>query len=696
MSDYLTQIKKIDRFLADPSITWGERAAAENRRRQIIMNATEQAYADRVKQADAKSRTRPNVSPKDGGRQSARQAHNQGSPRYQNRTVAYGTPKDTLTGRLRGNPTTAPSAFQAVFGALALGDNIREGWERGNAGPLGNPVSGAVDAFTEAAGGFVPAFSIGEFVGEGIANLGGGLLNLAGFNPNPPAGAIDTTAGGTVFSEQGGALLIDGGQAAGVAYTYRVRRIYIATGGPGCNSWNAGGVHYTFPEDQGKSHEVTFGGRSFGTGPLGVETFDLGCGEARDIPFDIERVDGQPDDSGQVFEGGQVPSLTYPPGYVSSNPPTSNPSRPPPIPNFSQEPGSTGAPEAAPPPAQEVEPGFPLPEIPSSIPFVPPIPGNAGIYKPSPSETASGRKPIPPNSPSCSPCFTGINQKVGNLTDSIKDQLSNLPNLANLGLVATILDIVNGISSAIGVSAFPINVPQTINAKASTTTTLNNLTELHEWNARNLDSVMGHWPNAMNTEDGNFLEFDTVNDQLNELLGLNMAIALNVGINQQLGTKGLVEMQGIKQEAQLSKAYAQGNAEYLGYRQKQSAVTVPTSVTNFADNITSFLSPSTQKMMSVENVDDEDINSCLRTLCEAAAIIIARFKRPVNRNIPTEDIRARIEQAKKVGNNTFTYGNQQVVDDFADFVRQVEEGFGVADAYGRQSNERPNIQDLSN
>ncbi|MEM0979987.1 MAG: hypothetical protein AAGH78_06910 [Cyanobacteria bacterium P01_H01_bin.58] len=272
---------------------------------------------------------------------------------------------------------------------------------------------------------------------------------------------------------------------------------------------------------------------------------------------------------------------------------------------------------------------------------------------------------------------------------NILDRLGSLSFIPQLGLLGTILDLVQQIGDVVGLGAFPITAPANLNAKATGTTTLNNLGEAHLWQAKNLDSTIGGWPNTIqDLDNGNPIENLTVSDSLAEIQGMLMAMAIGQGINQQGIFKTLTETTGIKQQSMLARQFSQANAEYLGYNLNQTTRTVPNTYTPGVENILELLNPGKIPMEAVENVDDMDLQSCLRELCASAAIIRAVFFRNTGTDDIEQALREKIDQARNVND---TAGST----DFREYLNQVEQGFGIPSPYGRDQTQGPRLSDRS-
>lgn len=428
-TDFLSKVRKIDRFLADPSITSGERFAAEGRRRQIVQTATEQSYADRVRQANANARTKPNVNPARGGSGSAQQ--NTTSPRYATRTVAYGSTRAAAASAvLRNNPLTGPSPLSAVFGVLNVGSNLREGWERGNSGRLGNPVFGAIEATQEVLGEFIPAYSAAEFITDGLFSAYDQVSGLFGVDEalgkestNTPEektrsavnsfgnGIASTgTTGGEYFNptnnvKTSGTLSYDAFNAPGgdwytQRFTAPVSVPFTLTNGP-CQAssaaclvadWGDGSIQLTGTAFQSFADNVQV--RNLEFVPDG-DTEPLPSGNSQSVPNSGSRTAPVPQPLPQPPSSAPVP--------VTPNLPFAEP---PPVENLSEQPSNPV-----------------LPEIPS-IPGFFGIPGNAANLSPTPKEEVPGKKKIPNNvPPPCNTCGNpGINatrEAQGKILDAL-------------------------------------------------------------------------------------------------------------------------------------------------------------------------------------------------------------------------------------------------------------------------------------
>lgn len=208
-----------------------------------------------------------------------------------------------LTGlSLYGNIQQGQGPFEAVSGALTQPFTGVAGQLSGGllAGPLnlGNGYAAALSGADSAAIGeatnrfndSLGADSVTDRLNNLLTAPGRALDNFFGFgkqgNEGGPRGDYSTPT-----------LPFTGGQSQGVWYHYTLERTYYFNPNDGCNSWDAGGVQYRKPQDNGKSHTLTYSNQS-GVGPLSVDTSDHICGRIVNVPTDIVRADGQPDTGG--------------------------------------------------------------------------------------------------------------------------------------------------------------------------------------------------------------------------------------------------------------------------------------------------------------------------------------------------------------------------------------------------------------
>ena len=704
------QIKSINRMLNDPGLNINQRLVAEQKKKELLQILEQQRRGEIPR------------NPQNPNRQNQSQANGRRSPGANGnggRNAVNSRAKPTFNPRV--NPLLRPSIFNFPFAALSLPANLREGWIEGTSGPLGNPVYGAVQAFNEAAGAFVPAADIAdEIVDAGFDLLDFALGTLGGnsnlgekystedpIEPNP-----NTTSEGFEYTPA------DGGQEPGVIYTFEVAAIssrnsytfqdadYQRYSYPGPIGYekNYELINDAYPY-QGQIYLIANGERvqdSNGYKVLsGFSSIEFSDFELFADIRNVNREDGLPD--------------TYVPPSTTPNPNRQRVVQPTPLS------------ETSPPDYKEPEkpnpfniPGLEIPIIPGLAPD--PIPEDVNKGRPDKRRETHKRRKSTPNVPrnsaesqtrsnpnrrtrrvskvsknpeGCNPVCSapGINQTKdteSTLLDAIKNgRLGSVADIPELAVIATILDVVNGISGAVGVNAFPINAPTTINqCDTRPPRQINNLAEGQLWQTDQLDSVMGQWCNTMevDTPDGKKeLKMDTMADATQEMMGLLISMAIGQGLNQQGIMKGLAEMTQIKQQSFLSTQFSRANAEYLGYTANQTKVNMPSSVTPGANSLLDFLNPSQLSTLGYRNQDTTDLQTCLRELCHAAAIIRAVFQRNVNPDNIANDLKGQFDRARGVA-----AGRDD--SDFDDFVRDVELGFDIPNAYGRIFNNRPQIR----
>ncbi|ESA38108.1 collagen-like protein 5 [Leptolyngbya sp. Heron Island J] len=715
----LAQIQSIDRYIQRDDISPRQRSDAFNRRTAIQNQALEASRVQRQNlQQQVTSRSNHTPPSKGGPLTSSHQFIN---PKTRP-TPSRGYPG---AGSNLGNGARAlnglnkvSNALGVVYGAVNAPGNFRqgyaEGFNRGRYVPGLSEASGVAQGLQNTLTPFSPSASAAGFL-TGLAT--GAVNRLFGKNKPDSERAPEITqdrqlpSGITIpTNENGDPIAQEPGRVYDISFRGRSCRPKEGT----CGNWSEGERRVVGPvrikiernEQQtpnpdgspiyGKTVKVITGNPEDDFNIRGSTNEDVFDPEGEIT--DSTPVDGLPDNYTPNLPS--APKILAPRSTPYESPGTGpqDSSAPEPTPNAT--PQDIASP-TIPSPSQGLSPGVApdsgrneAPTAPSvpGFPPLPLIPGNAtnasNNRKPETQSGNNGNSSNPPDSCNSRCGLPGINQ-TKKTEKRILDALGNLTDLSGLGLLVTILDIVNGISSAVGVSAFPMSVPSILNKKSTETTTLNNLGEAHLWQAKNLDSTIGGWPNTIQDLDsGNPLENLTVSDSLAEIQGMLMAMAVGQGINQQGIFKTLTETTGIKQQTMLARQFAQGNAEYLGYNLRQTTRQVPNTYTPGVENILELLNPGHVPMEAVENVDNMDLQSCLRELCASAAIIRAVFFRNTGTNDIEQALRERLDQARNVNE---TAGGS----DFDEYLRQVEQGFGLSNPYGRDQTQGPQLRDRS-
>ncbi|MBD0337120.1 MAG: hypothetical protein ICV62_16655 [Cyanobacteria bacterium Co-bin13] len=281
------------------------------------------------------------------------------------------------------------------------------------------------------------------------------------------------------------------------------------------------------------------------------------------------------------------------------------------------------------------------------------------------------------------------------------DELGNALGAGAAGAGLGLLDLLQQIANAIGVSGFPASVPGNLANPASETKALNSLAEMGIWQTEQLDGLIGQFPNStkIETPDGEVdLDLPNVSESLSEIIG--MLVGLTVSNSQILHTssKALHQAGSATQQAHLAQLFARGNAEFLGYESKPSEVNMPLAYTPGANPFQGFLNEGIAKIKGFENSDKQDLKSILSELLQAAAIIRAVYWRKLD---PGRDFKEQMQERMREQAGFLDQEAGRKIDstDWEEYLRQVEAGFqartGDTTPYGRDATERPRIRDLS-
>lgn len=298
-----------------------------------------------------------------------------------------------------------------------------------------------------------------------------------------------------------------------------------------------------------------------------------------------------------------------------------------------------------------------------------------------------------PNACLCSPTVNAVDKLVNPAPTANNAGIANLLGLG--GLAALVQQIAN----VIGLDAFPLDVPATINqCDIRPGKQLNNLAESQLWQVEQLDSVMGQWCNSIDidTPEGrkNF-EVKDMSDAVSEILGMLAAQSINSGITQNAVIRNLIETGATKQQSFLAHQYAKGNAEFLGYEGQRQKTNMPLTFTPGKDLLEGLLGHGNIPVQGWKNTSSRDLGDVLNELLQAAAIIRAVYWRRLN---PNGDMEGQVKdiigrQANFADQVRQDEENNPDGDDWLQYIEAVENAFGIdqANPYGRDVSQRPRI-----
>lgn len=286
------------------------------------------------------------------------------------------------------------------------------------------------------------------------------------------------------------------------------------------------------------------------------------------------------------------------------------------------------------------------------------------------------------------------------------------------------------IAKRLGAYDYPVNVPRDLTDRSRGIESIENLTRLHTWSARQLDALCGKYPveieieDADLTKDGNQTKnvvIPNIAEGMAELLGMSLQIQSETSAILNAAVRTLIECSNTKQIAIIGHDYSKANAEFLGYKGQQEVRKTPFMCTPGKERLDEVLDESEIEIKGWENVDDQDIKDLLAPLLDMAAMYrVQNF-----RNLGTKNTLANLtktltnpqlvnlvgnliknERLKKYNEKSPENQNPEelkeiIENEFDKFVEEAENGFiakaGIKDntnPYGRPYDERPRIREI--
>ncbi|MBD2394598.1 hypothetical protein H6G11_10075 [Cyanobacterium aponinum FACHB-4101] len=193
-----------------------------------------------------------------------------------------------------------------------------------------------------------------------------------------------------------------------------------------------------------------------------------------------------------------------------------------------------------------------------------------------------------------------------------------------------------------GFHRLPAKVPESLlldrdkykNPKDQPTINIDDNLEFTEYLIRNLDAIFGLFPLEFNFTDEkgdkNKIKVPNISEALIEILGLLLGVQSNTDANIAIGMKTLVEAAKAGNASIIASDIARANAEYLGYKSKETQKEIPYSFTPNQTNLKDSLKDSKQKIVSFENVDKDNLTDDIKNILIAAQIIKAALVQPFN------------------------------------------------------------------
>jgi hypothetical protein len=189
--------------------------------------------------------------------------------------------------------------------------------------------------------------------------------------------------------------------------------------------------------------------------------------------------------------------------------------------------------------------------------------------------------------------------------------------------------------TVLGPDQFPASLPETLfDPQKEGQKSLATYPDLLQWVIEQLDGLFGQFPVEINYKDANGadqkIEIQNQAEAMAEVIGLLIGIGSDTEIGVQLGMKGIVETIRSTAAATSAADYGKANAEFLGYRSKDTTSDLKLSISPGATNMKDALKESTKKIQRFEFADSADLQDYLRRLLIGVGIVKAAFYRPFN------------------------------------------------------------------
>lgn len=170
-----------------------------------------------------------------------------------------------------------------------------------------------------------------------------------------------------------------------------------------------------------------------------------------------------------------------------------------------------------------------------------------------------------------------------------------------------------------GFHRFPAKIPEYLNQNQPKNINLEDMLEVQEWIVKNIDNILGEFPLKFNNN-GQDVIIPNIAEGLQEIILMVIDTVQNTDTSIAIGLKNLTETSKSSNAAIITQQIAKANAEYLGYKNKKSQLQVPYSFNPSGETLKQFLQDSTQKLITIENKDKDDINSLLKKILMACEL----------------------------------------------------------------------------
>lgn len=205
----------------------------------------------------------------------------------------------------------------------------------------------------------------------------------------------------------------------------------------------------------------------------------------------------------------------------------------------------------------------------------------------------------------------------------------------DMGCCDETLELLEAIYTRLGVDEFPVKAPALLVQENEAESTLENHAQLWEWQARNLDALMGQFPIKIKVKDsdptteGNQeveIKLPNVAETLAELFGLVYQAETNGDLLVEMLLRLIPEVLATKNASLIGQSYSKANASALGYKINSKEVEVDY---NFdleeSQSLPRFLRESKKRLTVPQDDSRESIIDIMAKLEFAAGIIKSAF-----------------------------------------------------------------------
>lgn len=207
---------------------------------------------------------------------------------------------------------------------------------------------------------------------------------------------------------------------------------------------------------------------------------------------------------------------------------------------------------------------------------------------------------------------------------------------------ARILREIEKVQKAVGVTEFPVTVPENLHNDPKGSEQIKNLAELIVWQTKSIDALAGYWPIEVEYEDEKGkkekVELKNMAHAIEELFMASVKIAQDADASVQCASRSLV--MSIKSTiASLQAAEnSAANAKFLGYagQAKKRELKIPCTPAAVGTNgkldnqeIGDFLRTSEQNYVGWENVDEETMLPIIKRTLEDGEIARKALMHPL-------------------------------------------------------------------